>query len=139
MIKLYDSAFSPLHAKVTWCSKDKGSELTETVDGLLRSNHDALKAVNGRIEVPALGGRRHRGREFTRHRRLFGASLSGRCRFIPRRRPRAFMRAPGSGLSDTFVDPIFGRCLVLEMGRAAGTRCRKACWKRRAPTFASVL
>ena len=26
----------------------------EAVDGLLKSNHQALKAVNGRIEVPAL-------------------------------------------------------------------------------------
>ena len=53
MIKLYDSAFSPFARKVRMTLEYK--ELNyEAVDGLLRSNHEALKAVNGRIEVPAL-------------------------------------------------------------------------------------
>jgi glutathione S-transferase len=53
MIKLYDSAFSPFARKVRMTLEYK--ELSyEAVDGLLRSNHEALKAVNGRVEVPAL-------------------------------------------------------------------------------------
>jgi glutathione S-transferase len=53
MIKLYDSAFSPFARKVRMTLDHKGLNY-ETVDGLIRSNHEALKAVNGRIEVPAL-------------------------------------------------------------------------------------
>ena len=46
MIKLYDSAFSPFARKVRMTLEHK--ELAyEAVDGLLRSNHEALKAVNG--------------------------------------------------------------------------------------------
>ena len=53
MIKLYDSAFSPFARKVRMALDHKGLNY-EAVDALLRSNHAALKAVNGRIEVPAL-------------------------------------------------------------------------------------
>jgi glutathione S-transferase len=53
MIKLYDSAFSPFARKVRMALEYKGLNY-QVVDGLLRSNHEALKAVNGRIEVPAL-------------------------------------------------------------------------------------
>jgi glutathione S-transferase len=53
MIKLYDSAFSPFARKVRMVLEHKGLDF-EAVDGLLKSNHDALKAVNGRIEVPVL-------------------------------------------------------------------------------------
>ncbi|NRF66938.1 glutathione S-transferase family protein [Aquincola sp. S2] len=53
MIKLYDSAFSPFARKVRMVLEHKGLEF-EALDGLLRSNHDTLKAVNGRIEVPTL-------------------------------------------------------------------------------------
>ena len=53
MINLYDSAFSPFARKVRMALEYKGLNY-EAVDGLLRSNHEALKAVNGRIEVPAL-------------------------------------------------------------------------------------
>ena len=53
MIKLYDSAFSPFARKVRMTLEYKGLNY-EAVDGLLKSNHAALKAVNGRIEVPAL-------------------------------------------------------------------------------------
>ena len=53
MIKLYDSAFSPFARKVRMVLEHKGLDF-EVVDGLLKSNHEALKAVNGRIEVPAL-------------------------------------------------------------------------------------
>ena len=53
MIKMYDSAFSPFARKVRMTLEYK--ELSyEAVDGLLRSNHEAIRAVNGRIEVPAL-------------------------------------------------------------------------------------
>src|SRR5215472_8367458 len=48
MIKLYDSAFSPFARKVRMTLDYK------TLDGLLKPNHEALKAVNGRVEVPAL-------------------------------------------------------------------------------------
>jgi glutathione S-transferase len=53
MIKLYDSAFSPFARKVRLVLEHKGLAF-EAVDGLTKSNHDALKAVNGRIEVPVL-------------------------------------------------------------------------------------
>ena len=53
MIKLYDSSFSPFARKVRMVLEYKGLNY-EAVDGLLKSNHAALKAVNGRIEVPAL-------------------------------------------------------------------------------------
>ncbi len=53
MIKLYDSAFSPFARKVRLVLEHKSLPF-EAVDGLAKSNHDALKAVNGRIEVPAL-------------------------------------------------------------------------------------
>ena len=53
MIKLYDSAFSPFARKVRMVLEHKGLEF-EALDGLLHANHDALKAVNGRIEVPVL-------------------------------------------------------------------------------------
>ncbi|MGO9699645.1 MAG: glutathione S-transferase family protein [Xanthobacteraceae bacterium] len=53
MIKLYDSAFSPFARKVRMVLEHKGLTY-EAVDGLLKSNHQALKAVNGRLEVPTL-------------------------------------------------------------------------------------
>ena len=53
MIKLYDSAFSPFARKVRMTLEYKGLNY-DAVDGLLKSNHAALRAVNGRIEVPAL-------------------------------------------------------------------------------------
>lgn len=53
MIKLYDSAFSPFARKVRMVLEHKGLNF-EAVDGLLKSNHDILRAVNGRIEVPVL-------------------------------------------------------------------------------------
>jgi len=53
MLKLYDSAFSPFARKVRMVLEHKGLTY-EVVDGLLRSNHQALKAVNGRLEVPTL-------------------------------------------------------------------------------------
>jgi glutathione S-transferase len=53
MIRLFDSAFSPFARKVRMVLEHKGLPF-EAMDGLLKSNHAALKAVNGRIEVPAL-------------------------------------------------------------------------------------
>jgi glutathione S-transferase len=53
MMKLFDSAFSPFARKVRMVLEHKGLQF-EAVDGLLRSNHAALKAVNGRVEVPVL-------------------------------------------------------------------------------------
>jgi glutathione S-transferase len=53
MIRLYDSAFSPFARKVRMALEYKRLDF-EAVDGLLKANHEALKAVNGRMEVPAL-------------------------------------------------------------------------------------
>jgi glutathione S-transferase len=53
MMKLFDSAFSPFARKVRMVLEHKGLPF-EACDGLLKSNHEALKAVNGRIEVPVL-------------------------------------------------------------------------------------
>lgn len=52
-MKLYDSAFSPFARKVRMVLEHKGLAF-EAVDGLLKTNHEALRAVNGRIEVPVL-------------------------------------------------------------------------------------
>jgi glutathione S-transferase len=52
-MKLYDSAFSPFARKVRMALEHKGLDF-EALDGLLKSNHAALKSVNGRIEVPVL-------------------------------------------------------------------------------------
>ena len=53
MIKLYDSAFSPFARKVRMVLEHKGLNF-EAIDGLLKSNHEGLKAVNKRMEVPVL-------------------------------------------------------------------------------------
>jgi glutathione S-transferase len=52
-VKLFDSAFSPFARKVRMVLEHKGLAF-EVVDGLRRANHDALNAVNGRVEVPVL-------------------------------------------------------------------------------------
>jgi len=52
-MKLFDSAFSPFARKVRMVLEYKGLAF-EACDGLVKSNHEALKAVNGRIEVPVL-------------------------------------------------------------------------------------
>src|SRR5262245_16438617 len=53
MITLYDNAFSPFARKVRMVLEHKGLDFA-AVDGLLKSNHAALAAVNGRKEVPVL-------------------------------------------------------------------------------------
>lgn len=53
MITLYDSPFSPFARKVRIALEHKGLA-HEVIDGLAKHNHDALRAVNGRIEVPVL-------------------------------------------------------------------------------------
>ncbi|MBX9588089.1 MAG: glutathione S-transferase family protein [Hyphomonadaceae bacterium] len=52
-MQLYDSAFSPFARKVRMVLEHKGLPF-EAVDGLLKSSHAALQAVNGRVEVPVL-------------------------------------------------------------------------------------
>ena len=52
-MKLFDSAFSPFARKVRMVLEHKGLNF-EAVDGLLKSNHEQLKAVNARVEVPTL-------------------------------------------------------------------------------------
>jgi glutathione S-transferase len=52
-MKLYDNAFSPFARKVRLVLDYKGLAY-ETIDGLDRANAQALEAVNGRVEVPAL-------------------------------------------------------------------------------------
>lgn len=53
MLRLYDNAFSPFARKVRLALELKGL-VHEVVDGLALANRDALAAVNGRVEVPAL-------------------------------------------------------------------------------------
>lgn len=53
MMVLYDNAISPFARKVRMVLDWKGLAY-ETIDGLDRSNHDKLAAVNGRVEVPTL-------------------------------------------------------------------------------------
>jgi glutathione S-transferase len=53
VITLYDSAFSPFARKVRMVLEHKDLNF-EAVDGLLKPNHERLKAVNRRIEVPVL-------------------------------------------------------------------------------------
>ena len=52
-MKLFDSAFSPFARKVRMVLEYKGLDF-QAIDGLLKSNHAELKAVNGRVEVPTL-------------------------------------------------------------------------------------
>jgi glutathione S-transferase len=52
-MKLFDSAFSPFARKVRMVLEYKGLDF-QAVDGLLKSNHAQLQAVNGRVEVPTL-------------------------------------------------------------------------------------
>jgi len=52
-MKLFDSAFSPFARKVRMVLEYKGLEF-QAIDGLLKTNHAELKAVNGRVEVPTL-------------------------------------------------------------------------------------
>ena len=117
MIKLYDSAFSPFARKVRMVLDHKGLDY-ETVDGLLKSNHDALKVVNGRIEVPALVDGDIVVVNYPTSSPIWIIAIR-RCRSIPRCRPRASMRAPGSACRYLRRSDL-RRCLVLEMGRAAG-------------------
>ncbi len=53
MLKLYDNPFSPFARKVRMVLEHKDLAF-EALDGLRRSSHDTLAAVNGRVEVPAL-------------------------------------------------------------------------------------
>lgn len=53
MITLFDNPFSPFARKVRLVLLHKNLEF-DTVDGLLKSNHQALGKINGRVEVPAL-------------------------------------------------------------------------------------
>lgn len=53
MLRLYDNAFSPFARKLRMVLEHKGLAF-DTVDGLRKSTHAALAAVNGRVEVPAL-------------------------------------------------------------------------------------
>ena len=80
MIKLYDSAFSPFARKVRMALEYKGLNY-EAVDALLRSNHAALKAVNGRIEVPVFVSARRAVRVTRSTSAHLSASIS------PRRQP----------------------------------------------------
>ena len=53
MLTLYENAFSPFARKVKLVLDYKGLEFN-MVDGLTRSNHEELAAVNKRVEVPVL-------------------------------------------------------------------------------------
>jgi glutathione S-transferase len=104
MIKLYDSAFSPFARKVRMVLDHKGLDY-ETIDGLLKSNHGALSAVNGRIEVPALVD----GDIVVVNSPDIVAYLEHRYPQMPvyPQEPAARVHARAwERLSDTFVDPI---------------------------------
>ena len=49
-MQLFDSAFSPFARKVRMVLEFKGLAF-QVKDGLLKSNHAELKAVNGRVEA----------------------------------------------------------------------------------------
>ena len=104
MIKLYDSAFSPFARKVRMALEYKGLNY-EAIDGLLRSNHDALKAVNGRIEVPTLVD----GDVVVTNSADIVAYLDHRypakCLYPTEPAARVHARA-WERVADTFVDPI---------------------------------
>jgi glutathione S-transferase len=105
MIKLYDSAFSPFARKVRMVLDHKGLD-HETIDGLLKSNHGALAAVNGRIEVPTLMD----GDIVVVNSPDIVAYLEHRYPQMPvyPQEPAARVHARAwERLSDTFVDPIF--------------------------------
>jgi glutathione S-transferase len=105
MIKLYDSAFSPFARKVRMVLDHKALDY-ETIDGLLKSNHGALAAVNGRIEVPALMD----GDVVVVNSPDIVAYLEHRYPQMPvyPQEPAARVHARAwERLSDTFVDPIF--------------------------------
>jgi glutathione S-transferase len=105
MIKLYDSAFSPFARKVRMVLDHKGLDY-ETIDGLLKSNHGALSAVNGRIEVPTLVD----GDIVVVNSPDIVAYLDHRYPQMPvyPEAPAARVHARAwERLSDTFVDPIF--------------------------------
>jgi glutathione S-transferase len=105
MIKLYDSAFSPFARKVRMVLDYKGLTC-EAIDGLLKSNHDALKAVNGRIEVPVLVD----GDAVAANSSDIVAYLDHRYPTKPVYPQAPFARVHARAwerLSDTFVDPIF--------------------------------
>lgn len=53
MLRLYDNAFSPFARKVRMVLEHKDLAF-EAIDGLRKSTHDSLEAVNGRVEVPTL-------------------------------------------------------------------------------------
>jgi hypothetical protein len=131
MIKLYDSAFSPFARKVRMVL-DYKSLSYDAVDGLLKSNHAALKAVNGRIEVPVLVD----GDIVVVNSPDIVAYLDERypanpvCPQSPAARvhARAWERT-----ADTLVDPIFVDISYWN-GQSGRTRCRKVCSTRRVPT-----
>jgi glutathione S-transferase len=105
MIKLYDSAFSPFARKVRMVLEHKGLA-HEAIDGLLKSNHAALKAVNGRIEVPVLVD----GDIVVVNSPDIVAYVDHRYPDQPvlPEEPAARVHARAwERLSDTFVDPIF--------------------------------
>jgi glutathione S-transferase len=105
MIRLYDSAFSPFARKVRMVLDHKGLS-HQVVDGLLRSNHAALKAVNGRIEVPVLVD----GDVVVVNSSDIVAYLDHRYadNSIYPQAPAARVHARAwERLADTFVDPIF--------------------------------
>ena len=123
MIKLYDSAFSPFARKVRMVLDYKNLNY-EAVDGLLRSNHDALKAVNGRIEVPVLVDRDIVVVN-SPDSRLFGTSLPNPERLSTGARcPRSRSRLGAVGRHIRGSDLC--RYFLLEVGQAAGPNAARS-------------
>ena len=103
MIKLYDGAFSPFARKVRMVLDYKGLNY-RTVDRLLRSNHEELKAVQ-RIEVTALA----HGDVVVTNSADIVAYLDHRypAKSVYPEEPTARVHARAwERAADTFVDPI---------------------------------
>lgn len=131
MIKLYDSAFSPFARKVRMTLEYK--ELNyEAVDGLLKSNHAALRAVNGRIEVPALVDDDIVVVNSADIVAYLDYRYPLKCVYPEDPAARVHARA-WERVADTFVDPI----LVSRIGNGPNdrTRCLMACLRQGELTF----
>ena len=136
MMKLYDSAFSPFARKVRMTLEYK--ELSyEAVDGLLRSNHEALKAVNGRVEVPALVDDDIVVANSADIVAYLDYRYPAKCVYPNDSAARVHARA-WERVADTFVDPSSSTSRIGN-GLNGRTRCLMVCLKQRAPTFASSM
>jgi hypothetical protein len=108
-MQLFDSAFSPFARKVRMVLEHKGLEC-DVIDGLLKSNHVRLRAVNGRLEVPTLVAAEASGRELIHGRvRSRRSQLSHRFPIASRAGAGALVLIGCAGplpRADACVDPL---------------------------------